>query len=108
MYSTDGSDRSARLLANVEQTRELLARVGEGHWESWMGAARRELIAHDAHSLDRLLGAFGGMGSFNDLVVHPINGHNVTDAEAKAVNIELDRLRDALYEAATALRRSLK
>jgi uncharacterized protein DUF6966 len=38
------------------------------------------------------------MGSFNDLVIHPLNGHSVAAQEVGPVNEELDRLRSVMYE----------
>ena len=32
------------------------------------------------------------MGSLNDLVIHPLNGHKVSDSEADAVNQRLASL----------------
>lgn len=54
-----------------------------------------------------MLSAFGGMGSLNDLVIHPRNGHAIEDDEISAVNEELGRLTSAVYSEASALRREL-
>lgn len=103
MDSQEAEDRFQRLLGNVARTGELLTRTGEARWASWAAVVHRELTAHDAHGLKRLLGAYGGMGSLNDLVMHPMNGHSVIDADVDAVNDELTRLRSAMYGDARAL-----
>lgn len=61
------------------------------------------MSTHDAHGLRRLLGGYGGMGGFNDLVIHPLNGHAVREADVGRVNTLLDTLRSALHADATAL-----
>jgi hypothetical protein len=73
-----------------------------------MAAVLSELAAHDAHGLDRLLSAYGGMGSFNDLVITPLNGHNVSAGDVDRVNRELSRLRSEMYDDAAALRRTTR
>ncbi|UFX46796.1 hypothetical protein HAP47_0009050 [Bradyrhizobium sp. 41S5] len=50
------------------------------HWADWMEISRREIAGGDFHGIERLLSAYGGMGSFNDLVL-------------SSSNDELDRLR---------------
>ena len=47
------------------------------------------------------------MGSFTDLVLHPINGHDLGDAEIDVTNERLARLRSSIFQTATDLRRDL-
>ena len=68
-----------------------------------MTAVHAELLSHDAHGLKRLLSAYGGMGSFNDLVIHPVNGHCVAKDEVDRVNHSLAELRSGMYADAKAL-----
>ncbi len=103
----EASERSERLLVNVERARDLLAGVGVTRWADWMDAVLRELLAHDAHGLDRLLSAFGGMGSINDFVITTMNGHRVEGAKMAAVNQEFGALRSDMYADASALRMAL-
>ena len=49
-------------------------------------------------------GAFGGMGSLNDLVIAPVNDHAISNGEHSAVNARLDELRRELYELASYIR----
>ena len=39
--------------------------------------------------IDHYKGAFGGMGSINDLVLHPINGHTIKETEINSANEKL-------------------
>jgi hypothetical protein len=45
------------------------------------------------------------MGSFNDLMLHPLNGHRIREDETRAVNDRLDRLRSEIFSVADELRR---
>lgn len=99
----EADERYARIMANVAAARDLLQRVGEEQWGGWLATVHAELGSLDAHGLTRLLSAYGGMGSFNDLVIHPVNGHSVPKEEVDLVNRSVAELRSALYADATAL-----
>jgi hypothetical protein len=60
-----------------------------------------------AWAVDDLLSAFGGMGTLNDLVLHPVNGHAITHEEISPANDRLMRLVSALHTAASAVRHHL-
>ena len=70
---------------------ELLSSNEEAHWAALVGGARDEITSGDAHGLDRLLMAYGGMGSLNDLYLAP----------------QFDALRSEAWSLATELRRQL-
>lgn len=108
MDRQEADERYARLLENVAATRDLLDRVGADHWSGWMATVYAELGSLNAYGLTRLLGAYGGMGSLNDLVIHPVNGHSILDNDVDRVNGSLDALRTALYADATALHTDLR
>ena len=93
-------DALARLVA-------LLDSHGEQGWSKWVGTDLRKLQAGDAAALDDLLSAFGGMGSLNDLVLHPLNGHDIAQAEVNARNEQLDALRHEVWSEAIDLRIAL-
>lgn len=99
----EADERYRRLVSNVAEARDLLTRVGEGHWASWMQAVHADLMARDAHGLTRLLRAYGGMGSFNDVVIHPVNGNAVGHDECDLINQSLASLRTAMHADAQAL-----
>ena len=83
----------------------VLRRHGADFWADWPEADARRIAAGDVHGLKHLLQAFGGMGSFNDLFIHSVNGDPISDSDALAVNAELDRLRSSIYDNAKALLR---
>lgn len=76
-------------------------------WVDWLTRARESLAHSDAQGLDHLRSAFGGMGSLNDLVIHPMNGHTVDAGSIDRLNDELTQLRSDVYRLAITLRRSL-
>jgi hypothetical protein len=46
---------------------DILDEEGDSHWASWMRSSRKMISAGDPSGIEHFLGAFGGMGSFNDL-----------------------------------------
>jgi hypothetical protein len=60
----------------------------------------------DLSGVDHLLRAYGGMGSFNDLILMSANGHSVSDADYRGVNDRLDALRSEMYQLARDVRRN--
>lgn len=104
----DFDDRFARLVANVAAARDLLEGAGEEHWARWAGETHRALVAHQTNGLARLLQAYGGMGSFNDVLIHPMNGHRVVQGDCDRTNRELEHLRSAMYDDATAMLREIE
>ncbi|WP_236790627.1 DUF4911 domain-containing protein [Amycolatopsis sp. GM8] len=99
------SDSIGGLNADLDSLLVLLDDADEQHWSRWFRAARRDLSNRDAYGLRRILQAYGGMGSFNDLVIHPRNGHTISPDEARQVNERLDTLRTQIYRVAHQLRR---
>lgn len=85
----------------------MLTAAGEDHWARRMDTAHRDLEARDANGLRELLDAYGGMGSFSDVVLHPTNGH-ADSASVRHINEELDRLRTLIYSDAAALLRDFE
>ncbi len=46
------------------------------------------------------------MGSFNDLMLHPINGHSVKENDISQMNKKLSIQRNKIYDLAVALNKS--
>lgn len=100
-------ERFDRLLTNMDRLAALLSGCGETHWAEWIQRDSEKIGRHQRHGLDSLLSTFGGMGSLNDVLVHPVNGHPIDPNEIDRVNEELGALRSAVYSDASALRREL-
>jgi len=89
-------DRRAELaLAGMVR---LLEHSGEGRWLLW---ARRHLEKARAGSIDAtVLDAYGGAGSFNDLVLDPGNGHALERMQIPWANRLLAVLGERVYQLA--------
>jgi hypothetical protein len=95
-----------RLAAATDEAVRLLQSVGESFWATRLAAGTARIDTFGANGLDPILGMFGGMGSLNDLWLHPMNGHVASEEELRAANDRLAELREEIYESATALRRA--
>jgi hypothetical protein len=93
------------LRATLDETIGLLSDVGEHFWMRYLEHGRRQVAHGDAHGVDHLLGAFGGMGSFNDLVLDPLNQHQGTPEALASANRRLAELRSAIYDSCNRLKR---
>ena len=73
---------------------QLLLDHGQVSWADLVAHSNRELQAGDFNGINRLLGAFGGMGSLNDVLLE--------DSQA---NDQLATLRSDAYSLARAIQR---
>ena len=86
---------------------EFLRGYGEERWAVWVEQDAERIAAGDRHGVEHLLAAFGGMGSLSDLLIHPVNGHNIPPDEVESVNERLDVLRGRMADRARAVQRRL-
>lgn len=107
VQQSDFDAQLAGLAANLGEAIALLTKYGETHWVAWLTRDRVGLLAHDWDAFDHLLNAFGGMGSFNDLLILAANGHDVRPDEEKTINERLWDLRELIWTSATSLRSEL-
>lgn len=89
-----------RLRAAIREAVGLLRGHGAAHWADWLERAEAQLARSDAHGLDVLLRMYGGMGSFNDLV---LGGRCFTE-EDRLANDRLDVLRREIADLARRVR----
>jgi Domain of unknown function (DUF6966) len=106
--SADFDDELHGLKSSLDQTITLLREHGERHWLSWAERCRHELDVYDAAAFDHILGAYGGMGGFTDLLNLGRNEHLVEPEREADVNDRLGHLRTAIWTTATALRHELR
>ena len=87
---------------------DLLKSDGETHWAAWMRKSKSRLESSDFSGITHLLGAYGGMGSFNDLIIcqQMIGGKFSWKDGHIEKNDELSRLRSEAWELADAIKRS--
>lgn len=91
------------LLVLLEAAQSLLARYGEKHWSNWLEKNARLIKNLDLYGVEQILTAYGGMGSINDLVIHPINGHQIKESEINSANEDFESLRTKIYSLAKKL-----
>lgn len=95
----------AKLIADVDALVACLDSVGERGWSQHFRRARVDLANGDSYGLERILAAYGGMGSFNDLVICPHSGHTFDSDQISAVNEKIHALGGRIRSQATELRR---
>ncbi len=100
-------DHFDRLVRSMNELETLLGDVGEDFWRDWIRKDLTKIKHGDPYALDHFLGAFGGMGSFNDLIIHPVNGHEISEEKADSVNRRLGVLRSKAWASAKAMQREL-
>jgi hypothetical protein len=98
------TDPVASLISDVDALVAHLEWVNERWWAQRFRLARTDLANRDAHGINRILGAYGGMGSFNDLVIHPRNGHTIDPGQINLANETLNALRAGIYGKAAEVR----
>lgn len=61
--------KTKQLVDVLDQIILLLESDNEDHWGKWMLESKRRLLNSDYSGIEHLLSAYGGMGSFNDLII---------------------------------------
>jgi hypothetical protein len=69
MDDEEFEDRYEELKCCLARMIELLREAGQDGWARWFERAQAGLLAFDRYSFGKILGAYGGMGSFNDLIL---------------------------------------
>jgi len=80
----------------------LLESDGNRHWSGWMQRAKSRLERLDYSGAEYLLSAYGGMGSFNDLILGQtqLNGQFAWKPAHVELNDRLDELRGKAWQLA--------
>ena len=88
--------KTAELIKVLEEMLSILEREKEQHWSQVIADCKKRIEKSDYSGIEKLLGCYGGMGSFNDLVLSP-------STENKE-NEDLYNLRSKAWELAEAIR----
>ena len=99
------SEEYRALLQTLESIVAVLQEDEEQHWVDYMTEVRSIILRGDHRGVKKLLGAYGGMGSFNDLVLgqRMVNDAPVTREDMAALNDRLDALRTRAWTQAKGL-----
>ena len=89
----------------IESAAILLRSYNELHWGSWLAKDVALIRANDFWGVEHFLSAFGGMGSINDLIISPINGHQVDFDQVERANEELRSILSKAYNLASKLQK---
>lgn len=98
--------KTSELVKVLEDLVLLLEQDGESHWRNWIMEARNRILSSDYAGIEHLLKAYGGMGSFNDLVLgqNTVNGIFQWKAHHIELNCQLDRLRTNAWQLANSIK----
>lgn len=98
------SNRS--LVSALQETSFLLRGVAAHFWAEKIDRLL-EACGHEPSSWEaqKILSWYGGMGSFNDLMISTVNGHNVREEDEEELNERLAMLREFVYAEASQLAR---
>ena len=61
--------KTKQLVDILDQIISLLKTDNEDHWQKWILESKLRLLNSDYSGIEHLLNAYGGMGSFNDLII---------------------------------------
>jgi hypothetical protein len=82
----------------------LLRKCGEAWWADQLDESKGLIESRDFRGVELVFNSYGGMGSFNDLVIHPMNGHAIGYSDLETIDNELRRLQTHIYELVRGLR----
>lgn len=85
----------------------LLRKVGEEFWaDRLLKVIQKSDGDLDLNLVAEIITLYGGMGSFNDLVISLYNNHIVDPEDEGQLNSKLNKLRGEIYQEAIRLRKS--
>lgn len=85
----------------------LLRSVGENFWAGKIKAIIQKGSSElDIYQLEEILSWYGGMGSFNDLIISVHNDHELNGQDEEKLNGELSNIRSDIYQEATRQKKS--
>ncbi len=100
--------KTEELICVLEQLATVLESDGDTHWSLWVRKARARLLDSDYSGITSLLSAYGGMSSFNDLILG--QSYDGGAFSWKPGHVELnkrfDKLRNDAAQLADAIKRS--
>jgi hypothetical protein len=94
--------KTQELVSILAKLANLLESDGDKHWHAWMLCVKSRLENLDYSGIDDLLGAYGGMGSFNDYIAgqSSVAGQFIWKPNYKELNEEIDSLRSRAWSIA--------
>ena len=99
--------KTEQLIQILVELEKMLSEHDRSHWAKWMAKSIKRLRNSDFSGITHLLGAYGGMGSFNDVVFHPLNNDDLDDSEIIALNEQFSHLRSQAWTLADEIKRAV-
>ena len=96
--------KTIELCKTVESIIDQLQFVEEMEWAKQLSICLAQIRNSDINGIDRLYRLFGGMGSLNDLVIHPMNKHKISNDKVNEVNMELRSSLTKVYQLLNLIR----
>ena len=90
--------KTKQLIQSLSRLIQILEEANEPLWADWFSQAKHRLNNSDYSGIKKILGAYGGMGSFNDLVI----GYSIKGPDENYINTndKMDELRHLIYSLA--------
>ena len=100
--------RTLELIDVLDELVAVLDSDGDTHWSRWMKRAQARLKQSDHSGITYLLDAYGGMGSFNDLILGQTTAGDrfAWKPGHEELNQRFEALRDRAWQLADWIRRN--
>ena len=86
--------KTERLVVVLDKLIVMLNDDEQQHWATWMSQARSWIVESDLGGIEKVLMAYGGMGSFNDTGMKTVS----------RANEEFEQLRTEAWQLATEIK----
>jgi hypothetical protein len=91
-------DNVDTLIEKVDELIRLMEKHNEKYWSEYFRKAIGMVKDRNFRGIELILKSFGGMGSFNDLVITRINGHTIQERDEEMVNEKMKELKENIYK----------
>lgn len=98
--------QTSKLVSALEDCSVMLVGCSEAHWAGVFTECASLLKAGNFRGIEKLEGFFGGCGSVNDLVLHPMNGHTIEESELDHYNERLQQYVSRFHQLAKEVRKN--
>ncbi|GAB1268088.1 hypothetical protein NBRC116493_13410 [Aurantivibrio infirmus] len=98
--------KTIELINELDECAKLLRGCSEDHWAQWLEKSSALLKNGHFRGIEHFEKAFGGMGSANDLILHPVNGHSIRETEVDMYNKKLKQHFDKSHKLAAEMRKN--
>ncbi|MGQ8367504.1 DUF6966 domain-containing protein [Glaciecola sp. 1036] len=93
--------KTEKLIEVLDQLIKILDEDGQSHWSKWMRQAKGCIQSSYFSGIEKVLNAYGGMGSFNDVCLKKVTraNENFSELQGKAWSLATEIKRE--YESNT-------